>query len=278
MIGFSSPLRFLGLLLVSGSVLLGVDAQAQQVRNIQQTIDLKPDGKVQVSATAGSVRVTTWDRPAVEMNLRIEGRNATQVEKTRVMVEEDGGNVKIRTDNADPDGPGLLDLIGLGSAEGPTTNYTLRIPKTASLRVSTTSAEVEVTGLSGDVTVEGNSAPVRVRDIDGRVIAATFSGPLRAENVRGELILATFSGNLHLRLASLPAKSQIGSFSGNAEVILPADAAFDLRTDVSWGGAVTSDFAMPDSLAKEDGTIPVGGGGPQIAFESFSGDLTLRSE
>jgi hypothetical protein len=41
---------------------------------------------------------------------------------------------------------------------------------------------------------------------------------------------------------------------------------------------VTSDFAMPDSAAQEDGSIPIGGGGPMIAFESFSGDLTLRAE
>lgn len=276
--GFSPPFRFLVLLLLSGGVLLGTNARAQQVRSIHKTIDLQPDGKVQVSATAGSVRVTTWERPAVEMNLRIEDTNAAQVEETRVVVEEDGSHVKIRTDNADPDGPGLLDLIGLGSAEGPTTNYTLRVPKTASLKISTKGAGVEVAGLRGDVTVEGTSGPVQVRDIEGRVVAATFSGPVRAEDVRGELIVATFSGNLQVRALSLPTKSHIGSFSGDAEVVLPADAAFDLRTEISWGGEVTSDFAMPDSSAREDGTIPVGGGGPQIVFESFSGNLTLRAE
>lgn len=275
---FSPLFRFLSLLLLAGATIAGPDARAQHVRTVSRTIDLQPDGKVELSAVAGSVRVATWDRPGVEMSLRMDGNSAAQVDDIRVQVEGDDSHVKIRTNNADPDGVGFLDLIGLGSTEGPTTNYTLRVPTTASLRVTTKSGAVEVVGLEGDVTVEGMSASVHVRDIGGRVISGTFSGPLRAENVRGELIFGTFSGDLFLRAASLPAKSQIGSFSGNAEVVLPADAAFNLRTDVSWGGKVTSDFAMPDSSAEGSGPIPIGGGGPTIAFESFSGDLTLRAE
>jgi len=277
MIGFSTPLRVLSLFVVSGVLLVGTGVQAQHTRSVQQTIDLQPDGKVELSATAGSVRVTTWDRPAVEMALRIDGKNAVQVDDIRLRVEEDDGHVKIRTNNADPDGPGLLDLIGLGSTEGPTTNYTLRVPKRASLCITTKRGAVDVSGIGGDVTVEGMSASVHVRDVGGRVIAGTFSGPLRAENVQGELVFGTFSGDLSLWAASLPSKSQIASFSGNAELVLPEDAAFNLKTETSWGGKISSDFSLPDS-SEGDGPIAVGGGGPTITFESFSGDLTLRAE
>jgi hypothetical protein len=274
---FSISLRVLSVVMLSGLLVAGT-AQAQHTRSVERTIDLQPDGKVELSAVAGSVRVTTWDRPAVEMALQIDGKTAAAVDDIDVQVEGDESHLKIRTSNADSDGMGLLDLLGLGASGGPATNYTLQVPKTATLRISTKSGTVDVTGVEGDVIVEGMSASVHVRDIGGRVIAGTFSGPLRAENVRGELIFGTFSGDLSLRATSLPAKSQIGSFSGNAEVVLPADAAFNLKTESSWGGTVTSDFAMPDSAAQEDGSIPIGGGGPMIAFESFSGDLTLRAE
>lgn len=274
----SITLRAFGVIVLSGLLVAGVGAQAQHTRSVEQTINLQPDGKVELSVVAGSVRVTTWDRPAVEMALQIDGETATQVDNIRVQVEGDDSHVKIRTSNADSDGVGVLDLIGLGASEGPATNYTLRVPRNASLKVSTKSAGVEVTGLDGDVIVEGMSASVHVRDIGGRVVAGTFSGPLRAENVQGELIFGTFSGDLSLRSTTLPTKSQIGSFSGNAEVVLPSDAAFNLKTESSWGGTVTSDFAMPDSAVQDDGTVPIGGGGPTIAFESFSGDLTLRAE
>jgi DUF4097 and DUF4098 domain-containing protein YvlB len=270
--------RVLGLLLLCGGILASIDARAQHARTVNRTIEVRPDGRVELSARAGSVRVTTWDRPAVDVALQIDGGSAARVADVRIQVERDAGHVKIRTNKDDPDGPGLLDLIGVGSADGPSMNDTLRIPKTASLRVATTSAAVDVSGVEGNVTVEGLSAPIRVRDIGGRVVAGTFSGSLRAEAVRGELVFGTFSGGVHLQTASLPAKSQIGSFSGSAKVLLPADAAFNLRAETSWGGTVASDFALPDSAEGADGEVAVGGGGPTITFESFNGDLTLRAE
>lgn len=277
MLVLSHRLRILSLLVLTGLLGAGPVAHAQHTRTVRDTIGLRPDGKVKVSAAAGSVHVAAWDRSAIEMTLRLEDNDAARVEDTRIHVEGDSNKVSIRTDNADPDGPGLWDLIGLGSAEGPETNYTLRVPATASIRVSVQSASVDVEGLNGDVTVEGASSSVRVRDLSGRVIAGTLSGSVHAEDVRGELIFGTFSGDLFLRTSSLRAKSQIGSFSGDAEVVLPADAAFNLKTDISWGG-VTSDFAIPDSSTQEDGSVPIGGGGPTLTFESFSGSLTLRAE
>lgn len=59
---------------------------------------------------------------------------------------------------------------------------------------------------------------------------------------------------------------------------VPTDASVVLKTDITWGGGVTSDFAIPDSASQEDKSVPIGGGGPEVIFESFSGSLTLRAE
>jgi hypothetical protein len=152
------------------------------------------------------------------------------------------------------------------------------MPATADLSISAESAPVDVRGLDGSVTVEGASSPVRLRDVDGDATIATFSGSLDADSLRGDLIFATFSGDATVRRRGLGSKHQIATFSGSAEVVLPADAAFDLRTDITWGGDVSSDFAMPDATAQGTDAVPVGGGGPTLAFESFSGSLTLRAE
>jgi hypothetical protein len=278
MLPASGRLPLLSLVLLAGLFVAAPDAHAQHTRTVRDTIALRPNGKVTVSAAAGSVRVATWDRPAIEMTLRLEDDDAARVADTRVHVEGDSSQVSIRTDNADPDGPGFWSLIGLGSAEGPATYYTLRVPTTASVRVSAQSATIDVEGLEGNVTVEGASSPIRVRNVGGRVVAGTVSGSLHAENVQGELIFGTFSGDLQFRAPRLPTKSVVGSFSGDAEVVLPADAAFNLKTDITWGGGVASDFSMPDSSRQDDGSIPIGGGGPTLTFESFSGSLTLRAE
>jgi hypothetical protein len=271
--------RLLGLVVaLLGVFLLGVEAPAQSPRTVADTLDLAPDGTVELNVAAGRVQATTWDRPAVGMTVQIEGESATQVENTRVQVDEQSDRVTIKTEGEEAGDLGLWALLGFEETGGPKLNYALRLPATASLSVTTESAPVEVRGLGGDVTIEGSSAPVRLRDVTGDAIVATFSGPLDADSVRGKIIFATFSGSATVRVRELVGDNQFASFSGDAEITLPADAAFDLRTDITWGGGVTSDFATPDSAAQGADTIPIGGGGPTVAFESFSGSLTLRAE
>jgi len=269
-------LRVLCVSAVLGGALLVGEVQAQHARSVTQTVEIDPDGAVEVVTTTGRIQVSAWDRSAVQIEARIEGGDSSRVHDLEVQIEGDGRHVSVTTENADPDGPGLLDLIGFGSSDDPEAHVVLRMPATASLTVTTEEAGVEVQGLDADVTVEASSSPVSLSDLAGQVIVGTFSGAIRAENVRGELTAGTFSGNLHLRMPSSPPTSQIGSVSGDAEIVLPTGAAFDLSTDITWGEEITSDFELPTGAS--DGPISVGGGGSQITYESFTGTLTLRAE
>lgn len=269
--------RFLlAIALLIGGCLLGVEAQAQSARTVTRTVHLNADGEVAVNVVAGHVRVRTWDSTAVDVRARIEGSGDSQG-NARVRVEGGPREVKIKTEGADAGDGGLLALLGFGEAEGPETHYTLRVPATASLSVTTDRAPVEIHGLKGGVSIEGSSSPIQLRDVGGDVKVATFSGSLDADGLQSDLMFATFSGNATVRREAVGGM-QLATFSGDAEITLPADAAFDLRTDVSWGGSVTSDFAVPDSSEEGEGPLPIGGGGPTVAFESFSGSLTLRAE
>lgn len=267
--------RVLALFLLSASWIGALPLEAQHTRTVDRTIELDTDAAVELATDRGSIQITGWDRSEVEAQVRIEGSDAQAVEETGIEVEDDEGNVSIRTSGVDPDGPGLLDLIGLTSSDGVDTHYELRVPKGTSVSVATQSASVEIRGLSVDVSVAGTSSPVRIQEVDGEIRVATFSGPIEADNTQGNLRLATFSGDLRARLNALPDDSQLASFSGDAEVFLPANAGFDLRTDITFGGGITSDFDLPE--APSEGPRSVGGGGPTIAFESFSGSLALRT-
>jgi hypothetical protein len=277
MISASSRYRAFVLFLLGGLVSFGLRVQAQPSRTITKEADLDPDGEVELSLQAGHVQVTTWDQSTVRATVRVTGGNEKTIEEASVRMEGDSRRVTIKTDVGSGEGSGLLVLLGLGGPSGPATHYTLQVPATARLSISTESAPVEVRGLKNNLNVEGASGLVRLRDVEGSANVATFSGSLDADSVRGAINFATFSGNATVRSSRLVDALRLASFSGDAEVILPADAAFDLRTDTGWGGDVTSDFAQPDSTSEGEGAISIGGGGPTIAFESFSGSLRLRA-
>lgn len=270
---FRLLLGFCATLLLGASV-----APAQKTRTMTKTMDRPAEGEVEVIAERARVDVRSWDRPTVEVQATVRAWDERPDDRFPVTVTNKNDSVRIATAAADPEGAGLWRLIGLGEARGPDMQYSIRMPEAASLSVTTQEGRVEVQDLASAVTIEGYSASIAVRDLTGEVTAATFSGPVRAENVRGPLTVATFSGDMTVRGPSPAAEHTVASFSGSAEVTFPSDAAFDLRTDVSWGGSVTSDFALPDSTAQDDGPVPIGGGGPLVVLESFSGDLTLRAE
>lgn len=269
--------RFVTLIVLGGALLVGSAVQAQSARTLTETVELETNGEVALNVVKGSVHVVTWDRPTVEVRLRVDGERAAQVESVELRVEGTPRRVTIGTQGGDAEEGGLLALLGFGGASGPDMNYTLRMPAAADLSVTTESAPVEVRGLAGDVSVEGTSSPIHLRNVSGDAMIATFSGSLDADSLRGDLMFATFSGDATVRRQVPNGDNQLATFSGSADVTLPADAAFDLRTDITWGGSVSSDFATPDSSAQE-GPVPISGGGPTVAFESFSGSLTLRAE
>jgi len=261
-----------------GILLPGGKAEAQMSRTFTKTVDIETTGTVTLNVVKGSARVTTWDRPAVEVRAQVDGKNAAQIKKAQLQVEEASREVTIRMQETGGGEGGLLALLGLGESDGPDTHYRIRMPVTADLSLTTESASVEVRGVAGDGTIEGASSPIHLRNVTGDATIATFSGSLDADSLRGDLIFATFSGDATVRRQALDGDHQLATFSGNADITLPADAAFDLQTDITWGGSVTSDFAAPDSSAQGEGPLPIGGGGPTLAFESFSGSLTLRAE
>lgn len=267
--------RVLALFVFSVSWMGALPLEAQHTRTVDRTIELETDAAVELATDRGSIQITGWDRSEVDAQVRIEGPDAQAVQDAGIEVEDEDGNVSIRTSGVDPDGPGLLDLIGLTSSDGVDTHYELRVPKSTSVSVATQSASVEIRGIGVDVSVAGTSSPVRIEDVDGEIRVATFSGSIEVEKTEGDLRLATFSGDLRARLDALPGDSQLASFSGDAEVLLPANAGFDLRTDITFGGEIASEFDLPE--ASSEGPRSVGGGGPTIAFESFSGSLALRA-
>jgi len=261
-----------GLAVLAVLVVVGMTARAQSSPPFTRTAEVEPGDEVEVITEHESIHVTSWDRSTVEM--RIEGKGPGQDAGAPVEIQKNRSGIRIRASQADPEGAGFWNLLGFGG-DGSDVRYVLRVPSTAPLSVTTQGGHVVVRGVEAEVVVESYSGPMTLQNVTGEVTAASFSGPLHAENVRGPLTFATFSGDATIRGTGLREEHEIASFSGDAKVVLPPEAAFDLDTDVGWSDGVTSGFDLPE---EKDGPISVGGGGAEIAFESFSGDLRLRAK
>ena len=270
--------RFTTALALVALLLGGVGAAQAQERTISETVDLDRDGRVTLNTFSGSITITTWDEASAQIEARIAGDDSELVDLTEVRIAGGGGRLDIETDYDEvEDSQKFLGLFNFGDTDKPDVHYTLTIPRTAALTIEDFSSDIEVTGLAADLELKTFSSPVTLRDITGHLRGETFSGDVEIENLRGSIDFETFSGSVTVRMNTLEDDCSFKSFSGDVALTLPADAAFDLDAELGMGGDLDSAFTV-DAPRSEDGDVrgAVGGGGPRLSFETFSGTLELR--
>ena len=276
---FSSMRRWSALLIVGLLLLVPASVQAQATRTVSETISLDRDGEVELEAFTGAITVTTWDRAAVQIDVRIEGEEQEHVDATRIEIDGSGSRVTIETDYDELEDR-FLGIFDMGGDEDrPATFYTIQMPATAELSIDDFSSEIEVTGLRNGLELETFSSSVRLKDIEGRIDAETYSSDFEARNIAGSMRFETFSGDATISMRAIDDECRFESFSGDVELLLPADAAFDLDLDMGMSGDLDSDFPMASVETEgNEYRVSVNGGGPRLRFSTFSGDLELRQQ
>jgi DUF4097 and DUF4098 domain-containing protein YvlB len=260
-----------------------------------------PAGTVEISNVAGSVTVTGWDRPEVEVTgelgdgtERLDFTKASRLTRIKVILPERS----YRVDDTD--------LI-------------VKVPSGSVLSINTVSADVRVQSVrgaqrlqtvSGDIHSQSSGEDVEARTVSGDVIVAgsgrkgvvsvtTVSGDATATNVAGEVNGSTVSGTFSFALGET-SRSRMRSTSGDLGLrgSLAADARVDIesisgdvRLDLmgtvpaefdisSHAGEIRSCFGPKSVRTSEYGPgkelrFTEGNGGARIRVKTMNGDIGL---
>lgn len=211
------------------------------------------------------VRRDVWaDDPArrEERDKKATGLKRLSASTSGLEIEEDNNLVRIGT-------------TGLMVA----TDLVIQVPATAALEVRSM--------MDGAVLVEGISGEIDINNVNG---------PVTLKNVSGTTLVHTVNGDIEASLARIAADKPL-SFStmqGDIDVTLPAGvkASFKMKSDQ---GEIFTDFdvnmtrrpARSDAPERtERGTYriafdrsllgTVNGGGPEISFTTFAGNIYIR--
>ena len=139
---------------------------------------------------------------------------------------------------------------------------------------------VSVEGVNGEIEIESANGGIKLGGVSGSVVATTTNGDV-------DVVLNRITGDKPMSFVT---------FHGDIDVTLPGDAKVNVRIKSNMG-EVYSDFdialkqAPPDSEnspKKEGGKFRVSldrsiygtinGGGPEMKFENFSGNVYLRKK
>jgi len=257
---------------LSFAVLLaaGAAAQAADVKEVHQTVTVDRDARVAVNTYKGTVTVTTWDKPEVRVDARIEPdgddrESRDKVRWTEVRISGGGGSVEIKSDYDEVkhhEHHGLFGLFDYESGSLPFVRYTIQMPATARLEIEDYKSEINVSNLKADLRLHTYKGTARVASLDGAARVETYKGDVRVE------------------FARFAHSSRFDTHKGEIDVRLPRDSRFELDADSGRHGDIESDFAMMTHAGRSRGaraTGAVNGGGPDLRMTTYKGTLRIRA-
>jgi hypothetical protein len=230
-------------------------------RRIHRAMPIDANGRVYIGTHNGSISVTTWNQPNIDIDAQIvpsESSNDEDVQRTDVKITGSSSSVQIESDYTNV--PSHSNWFGTNRSLPPI-HYRISMPATATLDIEGHNASVRVAGLRSDVSVRSHNGRVDLSDLGGA-----------AE-------IETHNGDVNVGFTRFAKSSRIETHNGSAEIRVPQDARFHVEAHGhhlgldSELGVVTTRMNPSHYVGDVNG-----GGGPELRFESHNGMLRLRKK
>ena len=272
-----------------------------QETTFEDTVTLEPGGRLSLDTTRGSVRLTSWDRPMVEIRARIEpprGRGVDAdyarraVDGTTIEVEGCGRSVRIRTDY---DGVLRQGVFG-GWRNVPRVHYEIRAPRQLDvdldidrsdttvqgfegrLRFDLDRSDLDASDLAGTITIKLNLAELLVSDLTGDLSLDLDRGQrVVLDGISGSLRLDIDRTNVTMRNVRINDDSHVDIDRGDLVIELVETQPLTIAADMSRRGDFSSDLPVTMRQTGRNFRGTINGGGPELRIEADRSDVRLRA-
>jgi hypothetical protein len=146
-------------------------------------------------------------------------------------------------------------------------NLTIQVPAQTSVNVTTMSGQIHIENIAGEI--EANS-------MNGRVQVDNASGPVVAHSMNGKIQVSI--NNV------MPDKAMsFSTMNGDIDVSLPSSIKANVRLRTN-RGSMSTDFDFQTQRenreqGRDQSTVgAINGGGPEIQFVTFNGDIVMRKK
>lgn len=230
---------------VIGMIVIGLAAVIQRVDAAQDfsgTAPLSPGGRVRVETVAGTLTVRASDHDEV----RAKG---TMPEGLKFEISGPRDNVLVRLIWPE-------DRRGRRRIHDEECRLEVQVPQGADVETESVSADVEVTGVTGDLKVESVSGEISVAGNPEDLTVEAVSGDITLDVGSQRVRLETVSGNIRARTGG--GEFEASLVSGDVHLVGESFSSIDVE-------AVSGDFEMEGALGSKG----------EIDVSSHSGDVDL---
>ena len=252
---------------------------------INQTYELAPGARVEVSSIRGPVEIVNSDTPAAQVQIIRTARTRADLEHYKIEVQKTGDSLVVR--GVQEHGERNIQVNH---------HVILKVPRSINLTVSSVSGSLKVGDVLGETRVSSISGSANIGNVGEKLQVSSISGSLEVGNVgsdarvnsisgnlglgqvNGSLDVSSVSGGLNVTLVSLSAQGiHIKSVSGSIEIRFKSDVNADFSAE-GVSGQVYLDVPNVVREGEErssDVRARIGGGGTPITIKSVSGNIRL---
>ena len=267
-----------------------------RTQTIEHPIGRSGRVSIKVTSSDGVVRGVSGETARITANFQLRASSDEEADRmfaeAQLVVEQGDGYLRV----AEPDGRSPLGGLVERLFSGRLVDYDLsaEIPEQAELSFAGVSADVNVEGLlgtqayatvSGDLSLTRLGGSASVNSVSGDVtMRADQPISVKADTVSGDLSVVApiisglranaVSGDIDLEgQLAMGEPYRIDTVSGDLSIALVGGAVFEVRGISS---DVSSDLDHRIEGYQDRRRVTVGAGGPEILFNSMSGDLAIH--
>lgn len=256
---------------------------------INETYQLAPGARVEVSSIRGPVEIVSADTATAEVQIIRTARSRADLEYHKIEVVATANSLVVRGVQ-EPEGR-RRDNIRVNH------HVILKLPRRIDLSVNSVSGWIKVGDVDGEIHVNSISGSTNIGNVGGKLQVSSVSGSLEVGNVgeearlnsisgkvrlgkvNGYLNVSSVSGSLNAVLVNLsPQGLHINSVSGSIEIAFNSEVNADFTAE-SISGEVY--FDVPNVIRESEEKSSnvrarIGAGGTPITISSVSGNIRLR--
>lgn len=264
-------------------------AALAQTKNFNRTVEFAPGGDLRVNTDVGTLRLTAWERPEVEVVARIIGRegNGTSAEDMQrsvemTQIEITGGDGSPLTIKANYDGVNSENkkIWVSWNRHLPRIEWEIRAPRQLNLTLDVDRSEfAEVRGFDGRHLVNSDRTALRLDDISGDIRLGIDRGQgSQLNNVSGKLMVESDRTNLSFERLQLTGDSRMQVDRGVLDMRMAGAPGLSVSMNKERRSSFKSEFPFTMNSSNEDkieGTI--NGGGPRLTLQTDRTSVHLRN-
>jgi len=253
-----------------------------------QTYQLSPGARVEVSSIRGSVKITNADTATAEVQIIRTARTRADLEYHKIEVEQTGNSLVVR---------GVQEPEERGRRNVQVNHQViLKLPRSIDLSVTSISGSVQTADVDGQLNVSSISGSARFGNVGGKLEVTSVSGSVDVGNVGADARVNSVSGNVGL--GQVNGSLKVVSVSGGVKAVLVSLSPQGIRInsvsgsiEIGFKSEVNADFSaehisgevyldVPNVIRESEEKSSsvrarIGAGGTPITISSVSGNIRL---